>query len=321
MTTPRKIIWIDDNPNRKSTAADLGARFLDVRGQDLGPLLKAMLDGPPPRLVIVDHVLDKSADTHPLFSRGSTIAEAIKERWPSCPVIGVTNADKRKRIDRRTQGAYDALFPFHNFGEYFDRMRGVANGFALIARTDGEVGKLIGLLKPPHDERARLRDALSDDLKVSPQDRSVASRMFRWVEHLFDRPGFLLDKPWSATFLGLNDVGFDRALRHFDRARYNGVFARPGDHRWWSGRLSAELFKVCEPELGELSWHVGRRLPGLGKEHFSTCYYCRGDFPEIVAFLDEEGKERRAMHLKCTVLHPCYKRELYFEDMRMMRGD
>jgi hypothetical protein len=321
MSRPRKIVWIDDNPTRQATATDLGVRFINVRDKDVAPEVKKLLDGPSPRLVIIDHVLDKTTDNHPVFLKGSTIAEAIKEKWPSCPVVGVTNAEKLKGIDIRTQEAYDALFPFQNFSEYFDRISGIAAGFGLVARTDPEIPRLIKLLKPPEDEIERLCEALTDDLKARTQDASIVSRIYRWVEHLVERPGFLIDRLWSATFLGLNEAGFRKAKEIFEKAKYRGVFARPGDDRWWASALSDRLYKQCEPNPGELSWHVGRRLPGIKKEHFSFCYYCNQEFPQTVAFLDAASNERRAMHLKCTVLHPLHKRELYFEDIRMMKGD
>ncbi len=321
MTTPNKIVWIDDNPSRESTAIDLGARFINVKGKDLGPEIRKLLDRRAPQLVIIDHILDKTTDANPIFQRGSTIAEAIKERWPSCPVIGVTNADKRGKIDLRTQEAYDALFLFHDFSEYLDRIKGIALGFAMVARADSDIHTLIKLLKPPDDEIERLRASLNYDLKAHSQDASVASRLYRWVDQLMDRPGFLLDSLWAATFLGLNQVGFHKVASNFASAKYRGIFARPGEARWWSGGLSERLYKLRQPQPGELSWHVGRRLPGIKKDHWSLCYCCKKEFPETVAFLDENRNERRAMHLKCTELHPLHKRELYFEDIRIMRGD
>ena len=319
---PNKIIWIDDNPSRESTARDLGARFINVKGKDLAPEIKNLLDGRAPQLVIIDHVLDKASDTtHPVFLRGSTIAEALKEKWPSCPVIGVTNAENLTEIDLRTKGTYDALFPFHNFGKYFDRIISIAHGFALVAKTGSSIQSLVQLLKPPTDEVERLLDAFTDDLKTPGQDASVASRMYRWVDRLMDRPGFLLDELWSSTLLGLNEAGFAVVDGSFEKAKYGGIFARANEPHWWSGRLSELLYKQCRPEAGELSWQAGRRLPGIKRKHFSMCYYCKEDLPETVAFLDEASKEQRAMHLRCTMLHPLHKRELYFEDIRMMRNE
>lgn len=314
-----RIVWIDDEPKRLPTAQDLGANFVNVHGADLAQIIDELLEGLQPGLVLVDHVLDKVGGKTPsVFKKGSTIAEALKERWPSCPVVGVTNIGNLATIDDRTQKTYDELFPFTNFAKYFDRIKGIAKGFASVARVASDAAALVRLLKPPVDERERLLAALPRNLKSAAQDESRPSRMYRWVAHLLDRPGFLLDKLWSATVLGINEVGFKKVDNKFKRARYTGIFARPDEPRWWSSRLSDLLYKECRPQSGELSWQTGRRLGGISARQLSRCYYCDEEYPETVALLDEESEERHPMHLKCTKLHPEYKRELYFEDIRMM---
>jgi len=322
MNKREKIVWIDDNPDRQSTAEDLEAAFVDVKSRDLAAVVKSLLEGPAPQLVVIDHVLDKAGrDTHPILLKGSTIAEGLKEKWPGCAVVGVTNAPNLTDIDVRTMGTYDELYPFQEFKKYFDRISGIAKGFALLEKKRPKPQALVKLLKPPGDEVQRLLDALNDDLKTASQDASVASRIYRWVGRLMERPGFLYDALWSATFLGLNETGFAKVRDTFENAKYSGVFTRPDDARWWSAGLAAQLYKLCSPQPGELSWHVGRRLLGIKKEHFSICHRCKEAYPEIVAYLDAATEEQHAMHLKCTVPHPLYGRELYFEDIRMMRGN
>ncbi|SRR6266508_1624778 len=322
MSISRTIVWIDDNPRRKTTADDLGAKFVDVHNKDLAQEVDELIKGPQPSLVILDHILDKTATKNPLFQRGSTIAEAIKEHWPACPVIGVTNADNDKDIDIRTRRTYDALYQFVNFGKYLPRIKSISRDFAVIAKAKAKKTRdIVKLLKPPEDEIERLVAALPDDLKKEPfHDASLASRLFSWVNHLKDRPGFLYDSLWAATFLGLNESGFKKVTEIFDKGKYFGAFAWNDDPRWWSSRLSELLYKRCKPEFGELPWHVGRRLQGIKKEHYSRCHVCSEEFPDTVAYLDAVSSQRQAMHLKCTVLHPRYKRELYFEDIRMMQG-
>lgn len=322
MSLPNRMVWIDDNPSRESTARDLGAQFINVKGKDLGPEIKDLLNGREPQVVVIDHVLDKASDsTHPVLLRGSTIAEALKEKWPHCAVIGVTNAHRITDIDLRTKGTYDALFPFQDFGRYFDRIAEIGRGFTLVSKTGADIHRLVRLLRPPKDEVERVHGALTDDLKAATQDASLASRMYRWVSRLLDRPGFLLDQLWSATLLGLNEAGFLVLQQSFEHAKYKGVFFRPDEPHWWSSQLAAILYTQCPPAAGELSWHAGRRLPGVEKQHYSVCYHCKKDFPETVAFVDEASNERHAMHLRCTDLHPRHNRELYFEDIRVMRGD
>lgn len=322
MKTSNRIVWIDDNPTRERTAEELGTQFINARGARLEDLIEKLLKGKQPRLVILDHILDKTAGTNPLFKRGSTFAEAIKEQWPSCPVIGVTSVSKIEDIDQRTRLTYDELLPFHNFGEYIDLIRSVAKGFALIGRQiPSNARKAVDLLKPPDSELDRLIAALPHDLKEPFLDASTASRLYRWVHHLMARAGFLYDKLWASTLVGLNEQGFEKVEEQFVDGKYKGVFATQDRPRWWSSRLTEILYKKCEPQPGELSWNVGRRLPSIKKVDFSRCYRCNDEFPETVAYLDAESDEARAMHLSCTVLHPRYKRELYFEDVRMMRDN
>ena len=323
MSTSKRIVWIDDDPRRKRTADDLDADFINVHGEDLAQKAVELLKGPQPALVILDHILDKTTPKNRLFQRGSTIAEAIKEQWPSCPVVGVTNVDNVKAIDLRTQGTYDALFPFQNLGECIDRIDAIRKGFALIAGKKARtVRKLVGVLKPPADDVERLVAALPDDLKKSSKDASVASRLYRWVDdYLMARPGFLYDTLWAATFLGLTKSGFQKVAGRFKKGRYAGVFAHDNDPRWWSSQLAALLYKQCEPKLGEISWQTGRRMNGIKEQRFSRCHVCHDAYPETVAYIDEMSEDRQAMHLKCSILHPRHKRELYFEDIRMMQGE
>lgn len=323
MSKSKRIVWIDDNPGRKRTADDIVAKFINVQNMDLAKKVEELLSGSPPPLVILDHVLDKTTTKNPLFRKGSTIAEAIKEKWPFCPVVGITNVDNLQDIDLRTKRTYDALFPFQDFGKCIDCIVAIRKGFALVTRTKAKTArKLVQLLKPPEDDIERLVAALPDDLKEKEysKDASVASRLHRWVNHLVERQGFLFDHLWAATFLGLNEIGFEKVASHFERARYQGVFANDQERRWWSSRLSKLLYKKCEPKPEEMSWHVGRRLRGIKKEHYSRCYACGKQFPDTVAYLDKISDQQRAMHLECTVLHPCFQRELYFEDIRMMQG-
>lgn len=323
MSTSKEMVWIDDNSGRKSTAEDLGARFVDVRNADLVEKVEDLLRGRQPRLVILDHILDKTATTNPLFQRGSTIAEAIKEKWPGCPVIGITNIDKIDDVDRRTRLTYDVLFPYYNFGKYLDRIESIEKGFALIAkRNPKNAAALVELLKPPNNEIVRLIAAFPDDLKEPSLDASVASSLYRWVDNLMNRAGFLYDRLWAATLLGLHESGFAKVEKQFEKGKYTGNFSVNDDPRWWSGRLIELLYMLCPPTTGEFSWHTGRRLNGINKRSlYSCCYRCHEDYPETVAYLDSESPERQPMHLKCTVLHPGFKRELYFEDIRMMKGE
>jgi hypothetical protein len=317
----KSIVWIDDNPDRERTARDLGARFINVKNADLASEIEKLIKGSQRSLVILDHVLDKTSSKSRIFTRGSTIAEAIKEKWPDCPVLGVTNGNRINDIDLRTKQTYDDLYSFSDFGKYFGRIKPIARDFACIAsRPRRKVADVIRFLKPPPEEEERLEAALPDDLKRSYRDASFASLLYRWIKQLMSRAGFLYDKLETATYLGLNEKGFEKASSSFDAAKYKGLFSNEDDPRWWSNLLGKLLYEISQAKPGELSWHVGRRLPSVKSQDYSRCYACKKDFPEVVAYLDAVSLDRYPMHVECTILHPRYKRELYFDDVRMLRG-
>lgn len=318
----KAIIWIDDNPLRRRTANDLGATFYDVKNQNLVEIVDTLLDKPAPGLVIIDHILDKTATTNRLLQRGSTIAEAFKERWPHAPVVGITNIGQISQVDQRTRHTYDLFVPFDRFSNYLEQIESLRSGFGEIEKKPpSDSNEIFGLLKAPKDEFHRLSAVLPEYLYDAELDASVSSRLNKWVGHLTERPGFLYDELWSATFLGLNLAGFRRVLESFGKAKYKGIFAVGDTPRWWSSRLKQILFNLEPPKAGEYSWNVGRRLPGiLDRRHFSKCYVCDDDFPETVANVDSQSEERYAMHLKHTILHPDFRRELYFEDIRILKN-
>jgi len=321
MSKPKKIIWIDDNPQRRRTAEDVGATFFNVRNQDLATTIEKLLAKAPPSLVIIDHVLDKTATKNPLFQRGSTIAEALKEKWPSCPVVGVTNIGQIDHVDQRTRHTYDLFVPFDRFANYLERIESITNGFAVIGKKPpARSSEIFKLLKAPAHEFDRLLAALPEYLYDAELDASMASRLNKWVGHLMERPGFLYDDLWSATFLGLNMVGFRKVEELFLKARYKGLFSTDGSPRWWTNQLKELLYKISPPNAGGYSWNAGRTLPGIiDRRHYSQCFVCDDDFPETVANIDSRSDVRHAMHLKHTILHPDFRRELYFEDMRILK--
>ena len=156
MSRNKHMIWIDDNPDRRRTASNLAevssvlVDFIDVKNKILGEKLSKMLEGRQPSAVIVDHVLDKTIAENRVFATGSTVAEAIREKWPSCPVVGVTAAEHRDSIDIRTKKTYDELFFFTDFQFAIPQLPVIADDFAQIASsTARQPMSLVRLLKPP----------------------------------------------------------------------------------------------------------------------------------------------------------------------------
>lgn len=325
-----KILWIDDGPERCKFArnleeeSELRVDFRDIKDKDLAEYLPAVLRSRQPALAIIDHVLDKTVSEKRVFETGASVAEVLRHKWPSCPIMCVTAVGKMESIDERTRRLYDDIFLITEFETVLPRFRVIARDFRRVSssrfrKPDG----LLRLLDVPKPDRQRLLAVLPDDLKTDFSDRSLASRLYAWVQHiLLEHAGFLYDDLWTATFLGITPKAFARVEKRFSDAAYKGVFAFPNRTRWWASTLSEILYRLCPPQPGEMPWEVGRRLKGVTRRDYSKCYICRKHSPppQTVGYLDASSDERQPMHLECTVSHPRFKKEMFFEEIRMMRG-
>lgn len=316
-----QIVWIDDNGDRRVIAESVGAIFvhLGLDTPDIDAKLEEFLTGQKPKLVILDHFLDPPESQ--IYKRGSTIAEAVKDKWPACPVIGITAADL-SGINERTRGAYDEFFDYTRFKDHLGQIEVIAHGFQTVAgNAPLDQNKVLSLLNAPKGDGERLIGAMPDLLRKMEEDSSRPSVVYEWIQHLYQRPGFLYDTLWTATFVGLTIEGFAKVEERFREGLYSGVFGRAEDKRWWSNELSRLLYSFVSGSSDGSTWNAIRSYEGLDEGDFSKCRKCGKDFPETVGFEDSESDNRYAMHLECTVLHPAYKRELFFEDIRMMDGD
>jgi len=323
-----KFLWLDDNPHRQKLAGDVEVAtgvevsFCNLKNENLTTVLPELLHSKPRQLVVIDHILDKlnNKSQNRITSRGSTVAELFREHWPWCPVVGITAAEKWKDVDQRESAMYDELYRSDKFGDFIEDLPILANGFARIKRMRRRSAtSLIGLLDPPEDEADRILNVLPDELLMNPDDPSVATRFYAWLrDPFFNRPGFLYERLWTTTLLGLREESFEKVEHLFEPAKYAGVFACPSRERWWATSLRSILRKETNDRGGEMPWELGRKLKGIKEEDFSRCYRSGESFPETVAYLDESSEKRYPMRLKHTAPHPKYQDLLFFEQIRMM---
>jgi CheY-like chemotaxis protein len=332
MSRRPSIIWLDDNGDREKFTdtikreTGLPCTFRNLHGVKAVERVDAILANGQPRLVILDHFLT-NVQGRGAEKRGSNHAESIKEQWPSCPVIGVTAAANETKIDLRTRRAYDEVFSITDFDEVIPCLPHIIRGFEHVSKASPtSPSDVAQLLKPPAADATRLEAILPDELKRQEaiSDRSFPSRLYTWTRQvLVSRPGFLIDRLWAATLVGVKENSFAKVEKFFRKAAYSGVFAFPSEPRWWASAVEAVVYRRVKPrDSTENSWVVGRKLPGVRREDYSKCHACNEDFPEIVAYIDETPTAKRyPMHIRCTVPHPRFKKELYFQEIRMMKGE
>lgn len=327
MSPKAQILWIDDNEDRKRGASNLDdetgmtVEFVSLRQKDVPKVLEKIRAEQSPSLIIIDHVLNntKSGDWTQL---GSTLVGFFRESWVGCPIFGITAAKNLGKIDIERY-AYDELIDFVDFGNYIHYIPNVVKGFKQCKRVKSVDG-WINLLKPPKDETERIKECIPYDTKTDVEKKGFASQAYRWFSSKFyNMPGFLYDKDWVATFIGVKKEEVERYIKFFDEAKYIGIFNNPDIPRWWKARLYQVIYGKCKDEsaASHSSQDVGNEVLKVKKEDRSICYVCKKEWPETIAYKDDSTTATlEQMHLRCTVAHPLYPYEPMFEEIRVMAG-
>jgi hypothetical protein len=335
---PITFAWIDDTPQRERLLSHLvdaappgvtasAPIFVGlVKGKDQSALTGFLGRRTEPSLVVIDQVLNKCEWELKIPLLGSSLAEIIRQKWPACPIVGITAgqniATESQWYDFEKRSEFEELIEAQNFGAAIELIYALALGFQLLRGTKSlSLKKIIAFVKPPSGEHERVATAIPDKMRSSSKDRSVPRLTSSWIrKRLMERPGFLYDREWTANLLGLSTKGFNKVEQLFVSAKYSGVFSEPSDPRWWTLALKETLFKTVKNAETNLTWIVGQKLPGLERSDYSVCYVCKELHPEILGYVDTSSDDRRPMHIRCTIPDPRFQSLLYYDDMRVMKG-
>lgn len=319
------IKWIDDNPNRKNVAKNLELRlnanvdFINVKNSNVEDLLVGVLSKRQPDLFIIDHIFDNAVTD--VFKTGFTAAALIRSQWPTCPIVCVTAVDK-DTFSSQSHSLYQETFEVANISSHDSEIMAIIKAFySMRQNKPSTVQQICNALKVPKQDQIRLSSVLPHYVKEHMQDDAFAVNLCKWVRKtLLSRPGFLYDRLWVATLLGIKEESFRKVEQLFDVAKYSGLFSNDSEERWWKSGILLRLNELVN--VKGLPWHIGRCLPGITARDFSKCYATEEDYPETVAFADESTDANRyAMRIKNTVAHPEYEDLLFFETIRMMKAD
>jgi CheY-like chemotaxis protein len=331
MSNKLKFIWIDDTPQREKSAQNIGdalsveVDFHGLKSKNVNEELQKILTGQEPNLILMDHSLDQT--DYKAIRSGSSAAAIIREKWQACPIVSVTGTDISD-MDTRHRSAYEAIFQFSSISKSYSKIMAIAEGFktlkqkspALEQKPQEAIKIILNHLKVPEDDRSKMIKILPSELKDNFQDKSLLLEIYRWCEStLFKRPGFLYNRLWVSTLLGLNSAGFKKVEDKFEAAKYKGIFANDSDERWWK----SEVLSILGEETGKvgLPWKIGRALVNVKKNHFTKCHVSEEEFPETVAAVDTtNGAEWHPMKLKYTDPHPLFEDMLFFEELRIMKA-
>ncbi|QNM85989.1 hypothetical protein H9W90_02425 [Polaribacter pectinis] len=325
-----KFIWIDDESKRKKSSDNLRTSlrfegekevtidFIDVFKKDIDNILLEVLKGDEPDLVILDHGLT-NAETNTL-KKGSTVSVFLRETWRNCPVICVTSSDIEE-LDSRIKSTYDLIIPDNHIDDNLGNIISIVRGFSSLKSNPPEnTNDLVKFFNVPKDLEQDFLKILPHNIKTDFSISGYVSELYQWCRDVFFiRPGFLYDRIWSSTFLGLNEQGFDSVEPKFEKAIYNGVFFNSDIKLWWKDLL-LEIVNDYVDDVG-FPWELGAQLVESKEELISKCSITGERFPETVAAEDEtESSNWKPMKLRETIPHSKYDNILFFEELRVMNG-
>lgn len=317
------FFWIDDSPERRKVAKSMAEAlnvdiiFFGLNKKNVVDELETILKNQEPDLILMDHRLNLAdSDT---VATGSSATAIVREKWYLCPIVSITNIEKNE-MDSRHRSAYEDIFPGYRIAKNYDRIKSIATGFnALRKNYPKSYNDILDHFKSPENEKSKMTKILPIKIKENLDDKSLLVEIYRWYKSiLLQRPGFLYDRIWTSTLLGLNPAGFQKVETNFKSAKYQGIFANDLDERWWKSDILSILGRRTN-ELG-LPWVIGRTLVDKKKAYISKCYVSKKEFPETVAATDTTNDaEWHPMKLKYTESHPYFENMLFFEEMRIMK--
>jgi len=270
MADPKlRIVYIEDNKRDLEAYAGYleSAAEIVVERREPPERLKALgeIMQHRPDLVLVDIRLEGAATYG-----GSSLASAIRARYPDYPVVFLTNF--KRRFTRRQEFAWDLVAPAldatidkgdlaEDPGVEAQRLVSLALGYRVLrSKTRRDLRTLLAAMRAKDDERRWLTEAGPPVGHVGSEGAPATHRRHsetgkwrvvdaaRWIRNVILRyPGILYDAVHSATLLGITTQSFQRqeVQKLLGKARYEGVFA-PQEGRWWRNRMQEIATRVMQ---------------------------------------------------------------------------
>ncbi len=300
-----RFVWIDDKKGKvldykhvveagiEGQQASLD--FIQVDKDVLGTLSNwcSQNKSQPPDLIIIDHIFNMIL---PFGLKGSSVAHLLRSELPRVPMVCVTAMfDKPHSFDQEDISEYTALFRYQHLNDRLEDLYVIARDFPKLHPTTTQAREhFISALKPPPRDKSDLDQVLPEEFQ-SEQHITTEHRVARWIFNTFlRRPGFLYDRLYTATLLGLTEAGFEKVEGKFEKAKYKGVFATKAEPKWWSSSIRKILYEVTDEDAPDLPQYAGRTLPGLTPADYSVCYVSKKTDPppDAVVFTDSTSSAK-----------------------------
>ena len=341
-----KILWVDDERKyRTEEAKSIEHKRKGLRIEALHPqeekmkerLLEIKNKKNIPDIFLIDYFLDRVPERpkgERYDARALTLAGRVRELLPEYPIYVITNFSKEPEgicisEAQAAKATFDKILMFKDVQRQgHDTLYYDALDFRKIRESPREnMNVLFELLHAPDDIKERIEFVLPNELKngLSSPDSSEhpagnAISFARWTQNPFlSVPGFVYNKLYAATYLGMNIKSFEKISPKLKRARYIGIFSRTFEEAWWASKLSNLIFSYKKAQKSKKTnpWAIAPVIFNIPKNGLSRCIVCNRFLPETVGRNMDDYKELKPVHYRCS--KPDYKKERipYFEEYRV----
>lgn len=342
-----KVLWIDDeHKDHTEDAKNIEHKNKALRIEVLHPkeermkerLLEIKNKTNLPDISLIDYFLDLVAINGEKYdARALTLAGKIRELIPKYPIYVITEkVGMKEGIEgvyfseaQAAKATFDKILTFKDVQRHgHDILYYDALDFKRIRESPKEdVNFLFELLGAPDDIKERIELVLPDELKKglsSPESSEHpvgnAISFARWTQDPFlSMPGFVYNKLYTATYLGMSIKYFEKISLKLKKAKYSGIFSRTSVDVWWASKLSNLIFSYKKAQKSKKTnpWEIAPVIFNTPKNGLSRCIVCNGFLPETVGRNVDDYKDLKPVHYRCS--KPDYKKERrpYFEESRV----
>ncbi len=303
-----KVIVFDDDPAREAQYKQMedsdtvSIDFRGLEGQDPIEILRNVVETDHD-VIFVDHRLNKTAPgSRTLIGSGKNITPLLREKWSNIPIIGVTAA-KEDCIANDGSSFFEEICDIADIGTLEALSRQIISGY-LALNHKADVDSFIKLLNPPEDEKEGILHCIPDAIRELASENFIHS-LYRWFRRIFyNNAGYLYNDAWAAITIGIQAKYLKEYEDRLLEAKYTGIWDDNNRPRWWKQALFQLTIKNRESVRETVQFSASKEF-AINPDHFSKCYKCGEDWPEILAYTDESsGAELEPSHLECSKPHP-----------------
>ena len=209
-------------------------------------------------------------------------------------------------------------------------MPAITDGFQQIGAIKNleQIKTLLGLADNDEDNLTwqQICSTLPEIVTTDINKKLFSSRFYLWFRNtFFKNAGFLYDKQWLSTFLGIKtennvDILNKYMEKHgavFDKAAYKGIFSHVADHRWWRHKWKASIFSQSS-EHATTSQVIAQEIFQVAEADQSVCYKSQEVRPDVLAYVDQSFLEQVQACRRYTEPHPSRPFVPFYEEPRIV---